>query len=53
MLLSYFYIFLLYKVRGLAPERDPGGVPRLLGEGAGLQAGLRHLQLVGSSGTPG
>ena len=48
-----FTFFLLYKVRGLAPERDPGGVPRLLGEGAGLQAGLRHLQLVGSSGTPG
>ncbi len=53
ILLSIFTIFLLYQVHGLAPEWDAGGSPRLLGEGAGYQAGLRHLQLVRTPGTPG
>ncbi len=52
-IIIYIYIFLLYQIHGLAPERDAGGGPCVLGEGAGYQAGLRHLQLVRTSGTPG
>ncbi len=49
----YIYIFLLYQIDGLAPERDAGGGPHVLGEGSGYQAGLRHLQFIRPPGPPG
>jgi hypothetical protein len=49
----YIYIFFLYQIDGLAPERGAGGGACMLGEGAGYPAGLRHLQLVRTPGTPG
>ncbi len=53
ILLFTFTYILLYQTDGLAPERGAGGGPRVLGEGEGHSEGLRHLQFVRSSGTPG
>jgi hypothetical protein len=49
----YLHFFLLYQTDGLAAERGAGGGACVLGEGEGFPEGLRHLQLVRPSGTPG
>jgi hypothetical protein len=48
----YLHTFLLYHTDGLAPERGPGGRVSVLDEGEGRPEGVRHLELVRTSGTP-
>ena len=49
----YLHTFLLYQTDGLASEWGPGGRASVLDEGEGRPEGVRHLELVRTSGTPG